>query len=393
MCNYFRRALLISLLAVLPMATYQSSAEKVIRQIVELAGIQINGHQPWDIQVHNDQFYSYLLKERSLGLGESYMLGWWDAPALDETICRMLQADLEHQLKPTWAMRWAVLKAKLFNRQTKAASMAVIDAHYQLGNDLYQRMLDPTMTYSCGYWKHATTLEEAQRAKFDLIARKLQLKPGMRLLDIGCGWGGFAKHVAQLYGVEVVAITLSENQANYARELCSGLPVEVRVQDYRDVDGSFDRVVEIGMFEHVGQKNYREFMEIAHNRLVEGGMLMLHTIGGNVSTLACDPWIDRYIFPNGHLPSISQIGTAIEGLFVMEDWHNFGPDYDRTLMAWFHNFDSHWKELEEVYPPYFYRMWKYYLLSCAGAFRARDIQLWQLVLSKGGVEGGYTTVR
>ncbi len=393
MRNYIRRAFFISLLAVSPVAAHPSSAEKVVREITALAGIQIDGNKPWDIQVHNDQFYNCVLSDRSLGLGESYVLGWWDAAALDETICQMLRAGLEHQLKPTWAMRWAVMKAKLFNRQTKASSMEVIDAHYQLGNDLYERMLDPTMSYSCGYWKRASTLEEAQLAKFDLIARKLRLKSGMRLLDIGCGWGGFAKYVAERYGVQVLAITLSENQANYAQELCSGLPVEVRVQDYRDVTGSFDRVVEIGMFEHVGQKNYREFMEIAHSRLVDGGLLMLHTIGGNVSTMACDPWIDRYIFPNGQLPSIAQIGIAIEGLFVMEDWHNFGPDYDKTLMAWFQNFDSHWKELESAYPPYFYRMWKYYLLSCAGAFRARDIQLWQLVLSKGGVEGGYTTVR
>jgi cyclopropane-fatty-acyl-phospholipid synthase len=254
-------------------------------------------------------------------------------------------------------------------------------------------MLDPTMTYSCGYWKNAKTLEEAQIAKYDLIARKLGLKKGMRVLDIGCGWGGFSKHVASNYGVEVIAITLSENQATLAREVCAGLNVEVRVQDYRDINEKFDRVVEIGMFEHVGIRNYREFMEICHRSLKEGGMLMLHTIGSNFSNIVGDRWIDKYIFPGGQLPSIAQIGKSTEGLFVMEDWHNFGCDYDKTLMAWFKNFDAHWGELKDRYPPEFYRMWKYYLLSCAGAFRARSTQLWQVVLVKDGVLGGYQTVR
>jgi cyclopropane-fatty-acyl-phospholipid synthase len=286
-----------------------------------------------------------------------------------------------------------VLKAKLFNTQDKAGSMKVIEQHYQLGNDLFERMLDGLMTYSCGYWRQADNLEDAQKAKYDLIAKKLEFKKGMKVLDIGCGWGGFAKHVSQNYGVEVVGITLSENQAEYARKFCEGLPVQILVQDYREVQGVFDRIVEIGMFEHVGLKNYRSFLEVVHSHLKEEGVFMLHTIGRNRSKFTVDPWIEQYIFSNGHLPSVAQIGSAVEGLFVMEDWHNFSADYDKTLMAWFHNFDARWDEIKGAYPESFYRMWKYYLLSCAGAFRARELQLWQVVLSKKGILGGHKSVR
>ncbi len=361
--------------------------------MAQIADVQIGGKRPWDIQVHDPRFFERVLKDHSLGFGETYMEGMWDSEALDDCVYRLLRSNIEEQFKPTFAFYWAVLKAKLFNPQDRKGSMKVIDAHYQLGNDLYRGMLDPTMAYSCAYWKDGSTLEEAQLAKYDLIARKLYLKPGMVLLDIGCGWGGFARYVAKNYGVTVIAITLSEKQAEIARGVCKGLNVEVRIQDYRDIKEKFDRIVEIGMFEHVGPKNYRTFMEICHNALTEDGMLMLHTIGSNSTNATGDPWIDKFIFPGGHLPSISEIGSSIEHLFIMEDWHNFGPNYDKTLMAWFSNFDASWPTLKENYPPTFYRMWKYYLLSCAGAFRAREIQLWQVVLSKSGVLGGYQTVR
>ncbi len=372
---------------------FASDAEKFVTEMAGIADIQINGTRAWDIQVHDNRFYERVLQDQSLGFGETYMEGWWDAGAVDQCIYHILKANIEEQFKPTFAFYWTYLKAKLFNRQDRLGSMDVINQHYQLGNDLYRAMLDSTMAYSCGYWKNAKNLDEAQIAKYDLIARKLGLKPGMTLLDIGCGWGGFAKYVATNYGVKVTAITLSENQAELAKEATKGLNVEVRVQDYRDIKEKFDRVVEIGMFEHVGPKNYRTFMEICHNCLNPNGMFMLHTIGSNGTHVTGDPWINKYIFPGGHLPSIAQIGRSIEGLFIMEDWHNFGPDYDKTLMAWFANFNAAWPELKDAYPPEFYRMWKYYLLSCAGAFRARSIQLWQVVLSKSGVPGGYETVR
>ena len=370
-----------------------SSPREVVLEMLTLADIQVGGTRPWDITVHNENFYNRVLSEGSLGLGESYVEGWWETKAPDEFICRVLSAHLDNQISMNWHMVYAYLKAILTNMQDKTGSLQVIEHHYQLGNDLYAAMLDSTMTYSCGYWKNASTLCKAQEAKYDLICRKLELKPGMSVLDIGCGWGSFAKYAAEHYGARITGVTLSTNQVEYARQLCSGLPVEILLRDYRDVEGQFDRVLEIGMFEHVGEKNYRIFMETVHRLLKPDGLCMLHTIGGNTSTTVADPWIIKYIFPNGHIPSIAQVGTSIEGLFVMEDWHNFGADYDKTLMAWFANFDANWPKLREKYGDRFYRMWKYYLLSCAGAFRARDIQLWQVLLSKKGIPGGCETVR
>jgi cyclopropane-fatty-acyl-phospholipid synthase len=261
--------------------------------------------------------------------------------------------------------------------------------HYDLGNDLYQAMLDPAMNYSCAYWKGAQTLAEAQLNKLELVCRKLMLGPGMRLLDIGCGWGALARHAAERFGTTVVGLTLSRPQKDYAEAACVGLPVEIRLQDYRDLEAqAFDRVVSVGMFEHVGHKNHRTFMDVVERHLTEDGVFLLHTIGGNLTRPAGDPWITKYIFPNGEIPSAAQITRALEGRFVIEDWHNLGPDYDRTLLAWHRNFTDHWAELKGRFNERFRRMWDYYLLSCAGAFRARDIQLWQIVMSKRGIPGG-----
>jgi cyclopropane-fatty-acyl-phospholipid synthase len=282
--------------------------------------------------------------------------------------------------------------SRFTNRQRKSKAAVIAEAHYNLGNDLFEAMLDRRMVYSCGYWREAADLDAAQEAKLDLVCRKLALEPGMRVLDIGCGWGSFAQFAAERYGVEVVGVTVSQPQVDLGRARCAGLPVDLRLQDYREVRGRFDRVVSIGMFEHVGLKNYRQFMEIAHRCLNEKGIFLLHTIGGLRSILCQDPWVEKYIFPNSLIPSARYITDAIEGLFVMEDWHNFGADYDRTLMAWWGNFEKAWPSLQARYGDRFYRIWRYYLLYCAGSFRARYNQLWQVVLSKGGVPGGYARV-
>lgn len=389
----FRFKLFIITLLAISTNLFASSEKEFVTELFRLADVEINGNRPWDIQIHNEGFYRRILKDGSLGLGETYMEGWWDSNALDQMIFLLIRADLEKKVKISWPLLWNIFKAKLFNTQNKDRSLEVIDQHYQLGNDLFQNMLDSLMTYSCGYWKQATNLDQAQRAKYDLIARKLEMKPGMRVLDIGCGWGGFAKYVAENYGVSVVGITLSENQAEYARNFTKGLKVEIRVQDYRDVNEVFDRIVEIGMFEHVGSKNYRTFMEMVYRCLKDEGLFMLHTLGTNRTTTVGEPWMTKYIFPNGMLPSIAAIGKAIEGLFVMEDWHNLNTDYEKTLFAWYENFNNNWPKIKKSYPDPFYRMWKYYLLACAGSFRARNMQLWQVVLSKNGVLGNYQSVR
>ncbi|KAB2837771.1 cyclopropane fatty acyl phospholipid synthase [bacterium] len=356
-----------------------------VTQLLAKAGIRVNGRRPWDIQVHNEKFYDRLLADGSLGIGESYVEGWWDSERVDEVACRVFRAKVDREFV-SWALLLDTMRAKLFNLQRKSRAFFNAGSHYDIGNDLYEAMLDRRMVYSCGYWKGAANLDQAQENKLELCCKKLGIKPGMKVLDIGCGWGAFAKHAAQKHGARVVGITVSKNQHAYARKHNEAAGVEFRLQDYRDLKGErFDRVVSIGMFEHVGYKNYRRYMEIvAEHCLAEDGLFLLHTIGGNVSTTHIDPWIDRYIFPNAMLPSIAQIGSAIEGLLVMEDWHNIGPDYDKTLTAWFENFHRHWGSLRAKYSKKFYRMWKFYLLACAGAFRAREMQVWQILLSKGG---------
>ena len=364
-----------------------------VQNLLALADVQINGNRPWDIQIRNPKLYTRVLSNGSLGLGEAYMDGWWDCKRLDQFFTKVLKADLEQKFKGVRPVLWSFLKAKVLNLQNKSRVYEVGKKHYDVGNELYQKMLDKLMTYSCGYWKTAKTLDEAQEAKLDLICKKVGLKPGMKVLDIGCGWGSFAKFAAAKYKVKVVGITISKEQARLAREVCKELPVEIRLQDYRDMNEQFDRIISIGMFEHVGYKNYRTCMEIVHRCLKDDGLFLLHTIGGNKSVTSTDPWIAKYIFPNSMLPSARQIMTAAEKLFVLEDWHSFGTDYDKTLMAWYKNFTQNWDALKESHDRRFYRMWTYYLLACAGTFRANKSRLWQIVFSKKGISGGYQSIR
>jgi cyclopropane-fatty-acyl-phospholipid synthase len=363
---------------------------EAVEQLLGLAGIEEGGSSPWDISVHNPEFYRQTWMRRNLGMGEAYMDGWWDCPQLDAFFCRLLRAGVEERLKLSPKIVARTLLHRVFNFQSLRRAKEVAVRHYDLGNDLYQAMLDPTLNYSCGYWKGARTLAEAQWNKMQLVCAKLLLKPGMRLLDIGCGWGALAIHAARHYGAEVVGITLSEPQRQYAEAAGQGLPVSFRLQDYRNLpDETFDRVVSIGMFEHVGRMNHAAFLDGVRRHLAEDGVFLLHTIGGEGTQGGCDPWINKYIFPNGELPSLAQVSAMLKGRFVMEDWHNFGADYDNTLMAWHANFTEHWPALQDRFDQRFFRMWSYYLLSCAGAFRARNLQLWQLVLSPKGIEGGF----
>jgi len=372
-----------------------NSKEKLC-EILSTADIVVNGPNACDPQVHDERFYARVLSGGTLALGEAYMDGWWDAPCLDQLMDHVLSIHLDRKLR-TFGLLFHVLKAKLVNLQSISRAPHVGEAHYDIGNYLYKAMLDKRMVYTCGYWSGdppARSLNEAQEAKLDLVCRKINLQKGQRVLDIGGGWGSFGKYAAEHYGVEVVAITISKEQVALESELVIGLPVEIRLQDYRDVDdGPYDHVVSLGMFEHVGYKNYRTLMEAAHRCLSDDGLFLLHTIGSNRSVYTSDPWIGKYIFPGGMIPSVAQVGKSIENLFVMEDWHNFGVDYDKTLMAWFSNFDGNWNKLKNRCTERFYRMWKYYLLISAGSFRARHNQLWQIVLSKRGVRNGYKSIR
>ncbi|MFC2136129.1 cyclopropane fatty acyl phospholipid synthase [Bacteroidota bacterium] len=374
-----------------------ASEIKRVKKLLSYADVEINGDRPWDIQVHDKRLFSRVFASGSLGLGEAYMDGWWDSPALDKFFDRVLTAKLEKRVI-RFGVVWNVVKAKIRNRQRRKKAHEIGKAHYDKGNDLYKAMLDKRMNYSCGYWKKAKILDKAQEAKLELICKKIGLKKGMSVLDIGCGWGGFAKYAAEKYGVKVLGITVSKEQFKLANELCKNLPVEIRLQDYRSLKGTFDRIVSVGMIEHVGYKNYKSFMKVASRCLKNDGLFLLHTIGNKKSRIMGDRWMDKYIFPRGMLPSIKQLSKAAEGLFVIEDLHNFGADYDRTLMEWHANFNENWDELKHNYDKgddgeRFKRMWNYYLLSCAGSFRSRRNQLWQIVLSKDGVRGGYKSIR
>jgi cyclopropane-fatty-acyl-phospholipid synthase len=357
------------------------------------ADIRVDGDRPWDIRVHNDGFYARALAGGTLALGESYLDGWWDCDALDEFFFRAARAGVGRQIRLNLRMIVSIVQSILFNLQTKVRAKQVGREHYDLGNDFFESMLGPYMQYSCAYFRATSDLEKAQKLKLDLIARKLGLRRGMRLLDIGCGWGGLAKFAAEQYGCSVVGITISLEQKIYAETACRGLPVEIRLQDYRDISESFDRVVSVGMMEHVGYKNYRHYMETARRCLNADGLFLCHTIAGTESITLSDPWLAKYIFPNSMLPSAAQATKAAEGLFVLEDVHNFGADYDKTLMAWERNFRASWPLFSDHFGERFFRMWRYYLLSCAGSFRARGIQLFQFVFSNDGVLNGYTPVR
>jgi cyclopropane-fatty-acyl-phospholipid synthase len=372
----------------------------VVEKFLAPTNITFGGDDLCSIHVNDERFFTRAIHHGLLGIGESYMDGWWDCKKLDQLTATFLLSKLgekitQHNITLLELIfaKLNFLQAVLMNRQSKTRADQIAESHYNLGNELYKAMLDENMNYTCGYWKNAQTLYEAQIAKLRLTCDKLYLQKDMTVLDIGCGYGAFAKFAAQHYKVKVVGINISKEQLELGKKLCHGLPVEFRLQDYRAVTGKFDRIVSLGMFEHVGLKNYTTYFKIANQCLKEKGLFLLHCIGSNTSDIITNAWTNKYIFPNGMLPSIKQIGAAIENLFIMEDWHNFGADYDRTLMSWYENFNSHWPDLKSHYNERFRRMWNYYLLTSAGSFRARYIQLWQIVLSKHGIMEGYESIR
>lgn len=367
---------------------------KILQSVLEPADIRLNGDRPWDVRVHNEALYREVFSRGTLGIGEGYMAGWWDCERLDEMFYRAINAHLENRFSssnlPGMALK---LWQSLFNLQSRSRAFEVAETHYNFGNRFFELMLGPSMAYSCGYWRHAHNLDEAQYAKMDLICRKLHLEPGMKVLDIGCGWGSLAMFMVERHKVEVEAISVSAEQIDYAKKKDAAGRVKWLLDDYRSLTGKFDRIVSVGMFEHVGYKNYKVFMKKVYSLLEKNGLFLLHTIGSNHQRKGTDPWINKYIFPNGMLPSEENVTAAFVDYFIMEDWHNFGADYDKTLMAWNGRLEEAWREKKLDIPESAYRMFRYYLLSCAGSFRARDMQLWQIVLSPGGVPGGYIPVR
>lgn len=389
-------------------------AEERLRRGLEVvlapADIKINGMRPWDITVNSDNFYPRVFRDGIIGLGEGYMYGEWDCQDPVELVARFYKGRIDTKIPTDPLLLGRVLMDRMvhgvkryLDRDSQARDLA--STQYNLSTDLFKAFLDDRMLYTCGYWQNATTLEEAQDAKLDLTARKLGLdqKGGMRILDIGGGWGGLAIFMAERYAVNVASISISEEQIKEAEKRRLALPEEIacrienRFQDYRDVaDGPFDRVVVMGMIEHIGHRNFRSIMEVIHRNLAPDGLFLLHTIGVDINGgEEKGNWLERYIFPGSEIPNAADLAASWRNLFVMEDWHNFGADYERTLVEWFKRFDQNWEKIRPMFEPNaerFYRMWKLYLLGCAGGFRARASQLWQIVLSKGGVPGGYQRV-
>ena len=359
------------------------------------AGIELNGSQPGDLRVLDSRLYRRLALNGTLGFGNAYLDGWFECDQMDiffHKICRHMAR--RGQLTPNSATNYLRhLATRIYNMQSRGRAFMVARKHYNLGNELFSRMLDSGMNYSCGYWKEAKDLEEAQQAKLRLVFDKLRLEPGMKLLDIGMGWGGAAKFAVEHYGVEVTGVTVSQEQFDYVKKDTQGMPITPLLKDYRDIEGHYDRVYSIGMFEHVGARNYHNYLRVVRQVMEEDGLFLLHTIGGNFAATGTDSWIAHHIFPNGCIPSPKQLSKAIERNFIIEDLQNFGPDYDRTLMAWYHNVETHLEHILSLYDERFWRMWRYYLMCCAGAFRARRLQLWQLVLSPLGAEQRYDAPR
>lgn len=365
----------------------KTSYQKTIERMMQAANIQVG--PGLDIEIKNSQFYKKVLAEGSLGLGESYMDGWWESAHIDVLFYKLLKANFD-KLK-TWNLALSFLKAKIFNLQTKHGAKKVAKEHYNLSTNLFFSFLDPYNQYTCGYFKETQDLNIAQEKKLDLICRKLNLRPTDKVLDIGCGWGGFAKYASEHYGCHVTGVTISTEQAEFAKHFTNGLPVEIQVRDYRDLTGTYDKVLVCGMIEHVGYKNYKNLFKIVNQYLTDDGIFLLHTIGNNTSITVGDPWLSKYIFPGGMLPSLKQLTDAFEDLFILEDLQNFGVYYDRTLLAWFKNFEQNWPTIKADFDERFYRMWKYYLLQCAAIFRSRKAQLWQIVLTKNGLPKGFFT--
>ncbi|HEX8111147.1 MAG TPA: cyclopropane fatty acyl phospholipid synthase [Kofleriaceae bacterium] len=373
------------------------SAKRIVAELLGRAGVGTDGAQPWDLHVLDERLYGRVIAQGSLGFGDSYVDGWWECARIDELIHRLLSHDLEAELGTDWGVRLQLLKARLLNLQAPSRAPAVA-AHYDLGNEFFERVLGKTVMYSCAYWRRAGDLDAAQLDKIDLVARKLEVAAGDHVLDLGCGWGAIAEHLARNCGCRVTAVTISPAQAEYVRRRCTGLPVEVIEADYRDArvasGGPYDKLACVGMMEHVGRKNYRNFFSLCARLVKPGGLCLVHTIGTSVTTDVTDPWIERRIFPGSALPSVADVAHAAEGQLTLEDWHNFGADYDRTLLAWHENFAAYAASGELQRGERFNRTWQYYLLSFAGCFRTRrTIQLWQMVFSRDGRKGGYVSVR
>lgn len=390
---------------------WASPLPRHIETLLESAGVRVNGPSATDVRIHDPELASKLRWRGLTGLAEAYVDAGWDCDDLYGFFLAVMRAGVIEKLPPDPLSIGTIARSKMLNEQSMPRARRDVSIGYDRGRRLMEATLDSRMVYTCGYWtwpqgQRAGDLAAAQEAKLDLICRKLDLREGMTLLDLGCGWGSLLKFAAERYGVRGHGVTLSHEQADYARESTAGLPVTIDLQDYRDLPaGQYDRIASIGMFEHVGPKNYVAFARLLRDRLKDDGTALLHFFVTDRPQPALTHreamWVLRDIFPGVVVPSYSQVGAMLEAdrSLVLEDLHNIGPDYGPTLLAWEENFRTNWHAdapLRQLYgdgADRFYRFWRYYLLICAAAFAARRYGLWQIVLRPTGVKPTYQSIR
>jgi cyclopropane-fatty-acyl-phospholipid synthase len=398
-CGVKGCALLALLLAVL-IGTGQyllakpENAELAVRKLVEVAGVPdtVFNH----LNVSDDSVWYDIITKANLGIAEGYMHGKIDVDPLPLFLSLLNDTSIGTRRKekfdvlgmvigaieaPTQMMGW------LFNLQTKELSSRVTKQHYDAGNDLYEVMLGPSMSYTCAYWKDAENLDQAQEAKFNLIMRKLELQPGMKVADLGMGWGTAAAYMHKHGKVNVTGVSLSEKQVEWAQNNLVKDGLRFIWSDYRehcedpDIVGTYDRIYSIGMFEHIGPKNYEPFFKCIKALLKPDGLAVVHTIGEPDFVAASDQFLEKYIFPGAVIPTLPMATKAFEHHFILEDFQNFGHDYSKTLAAWHVNSLKFFRENPNAYSPEFQRMWEYYLKMCEALFELRINQLWHFVLS------------
>ncbi len=329
-----------------------------------------------------------ILAKGFLGFGEAYMASELE---VDGDLQELMRLGIRIGFDRSPISRWQrllfwVLRMTTANTCNRACEN--ICHHYDQGDDFYALYLDPTMTYSCAYFRGLDdSLEQAQRQKYDHIARKLLLQPGERLLDIGCGWGGMLIHAVQNYGVAALGNTISRSQYQYARDKVKDLGLDNRIEvvfeDYRNLTGKFDKVVSIGMFEHVGKEFIPVFMKKLDELLIQGGLGLLHTIGKDAPSDS-DPWMWKYIFPGSYLPTLDEIVREMgrRGFSVL-DVENLRLHYARTLDLWAENFERHADRLRQMFDDVFVRMWRLYLHCSAAGFKYGESRVYQILFSKG----------
>jgi len=358
------------------------ATRRAVEQVFEGAGVRCNGSRLFDPQILDDRFYTACATRGTLGFGESYVANWWACDDLEELAYRLTVSRINQvgRFAPLLAMSYLV--SLLRNNQTLERSRRVADRHYNIGNDLFFSFLGRYRNYSCALFEGTESLDAAQKAKMERICELLELSERDHLLDVGGGWGHLARHAALQHGCTVTSINIADEQITYAREMCAGLPVDVRKCDYRQLTGRYTKAAVVAMFTHVGSKNHRTFFECIHRCLPEGSRLVMETVGSSHSNVTLEPWTERHIFPGGVVPSLRQIDHAASGLFVRGYTREFGSHYVLTLRAWYDNLMAAWPELSTRYSESTLRTFEYFFLTVAGTFRAGRLKHWHLVMSK-----------